>query len=149
MSHELAPADVLTPQFRALLWLAAELPDAELTSIIVDDLPRLTTLGVHDDAGSLVGFVSFEAAPHRTLIEYIAVAQGQQGTGCGSRLITSVITHTGGTAPLVAETDDDAIGFYRKLGFTVAEAPRDARWPDRARYACTLPAGVPPVRPTP
>ena len=41
-------------------------------------------------------------------------------------------------APIFAQTDDDAIGFYRSLGFVDSPAPRDARWPDRQRYDCVL-----------
>lgn len=36
---------------------------------------------------------------------------------------------------LIAETDDDAVGFYRRTGFTVE--PIDSPWP-MARYRCTL-----------
>ena len=35
-------------------------------------------------------------------------------------------------------SDDDAIGFYRSLGFVDRSAPGDARWPDRRRYHCVL-----------
>jgi len=40
-------------------------------------------------------------------------------------------------ASLIAETDDDAVGFYQRLGFSVT--PVDSPWPV-ARYRCVLTA---------
>ncbi len=33
---------------------------------------------------------------------------------------------------------DNAIGFYRSLGFKDTPAPPDERWPERSRYDCVL-----------
>ena len=42
----------------------------------------------------------------------------------------------GVSGQVVAETDDDAVGFYRALDFDIGPAPSDPRWPGRRRYRC-------------
>ena len=39
---------------------------------------------------------------------------------------------------MVAEADDDEVGFYRRPGFEVPPAEPDRRWPGRPRYTCVL-----------
>lgn len=43
-------------------------------------------------------------------------------------------------APIFAQTDDDAISFYRSLGFVDSPTPRDARWPVGHLHGISLPA---------
>ena len=138
--RELTEADLQTPEFRALLWLAVEVDDAQLTRIIEEHLPRLTTVGAVD-GGSVVGFVAYDEQASPLTIEYIATVPTRRGTGLGESLVRKVQeAHPG--RDIFAETDDDAIGFYRRIGFAYRSAPRDPRWPDRPRYACTLSAGT-------
>lgn len=124
---------------RGLVWLAAELPDEAITAIITDELPGLTTLGLfgEQEPQELIGFVSFDASREPVEIEYIAVGAAAQHGGHGSRLIEAVRDHVGG-ATLYAQTDDDAVDFYRKRGFTITSAAPDPRWPERQRYDCAL-----------
>ena len=138
--RELTEADLQTPEFRALLWLAVEVDDAQLTRIIEEHLPRLTTVGAVD-GGLVVGFVAYDEQASPLTIEYIATAPTRRGTGLGESLVRKVQeAHPG--RDIFAETDDDAIGFYRRIGFVHRSAPRDPRWPDRPRYACTLSPGT-------
>lgn len=67
------------------------------------------------------------------------MADGLRGRGLARRLLAAV-ARLG--SPVVAETDDDAVGFYRRLGFRVATAPEDPRWPGTVRYRCVLDTGV-------
>lgn len=53
--------------------------------------------------------------------------------GLGSQLLNVVATSF---PEVYLETDDDAVDFYRKLGFVISPKERDPRWPDRERYAC-------------
>lgn len=138
--RELTATDFHSPAFRALLWLAVEVDDAELDRIIGEHLPRLTTVGVVD-GGTVVGFVAYDEQTSPLTIEYIATAPERRGTGVGESLIRQVrAAHP--AADIFAETDDDAIGFYRRVGFSHRSAPPDPRWPERPRYACTLSAGA-------
>ena len=130
-SHELA-----TPEFAHLLWLAVEVGDDELARIMRDELPTLTLLGVIADE-RVVAFVAFNATTDPAVIEYIAVGEEAQGRGLGSALVTAVREAADGAA-VYAQTDDDAVEFYRSIGFAITDGDPDPRWPDRPRYDCVL-----------
>ncbi|NJC24110.1 ribosomal protein S18 acetylase RimI-like enzyme [Arthrobacter pigmenti] len=134
----LTATDLETPTFLALLREAAGQSDAELKRLIAEALPRLENTGIVQD-GEVLAFVSFSSDAAGTTIEYLAVDESQRGRNLGTALIRHVCERYP-SLPVVAETDDDAVGFYRRLGFDVSPAPTDARWPDRRRYRCVLPA---------
>ena len=64
----------------------------------------------------------------------IAVDPDYRGQGLGSIMIKGMITRNC-PAKVVAETDDDAVGFYRKLGFSAS--PFDSKW-GIVRYSLEL-----------
>lgn len=139
----LTRAEIESGAFWTLLGEAAGADAVGLLRIRDEELPGLETIGVVD--GEVIAFAAY-AEPARNggpvpagslVLEYIAVAADRRGEGLGTRLVDAVRRARPGI-PLVAETDDDAVDFYRALGFAVAPAPRDARWPDRERYRCTL-----------
>ncbi|ROQ60472.1 acetyltransferase (GNAT) family protein [Rathayibacter sp. PhB152] len=125
-----------TAAFRHLLWLAVEVDEAAIDAIIVDELPGLRVQGAVE-GGAVTAFVAYEERPDGVLIDYLASAESQRGTGLGRALLAE-IAHLHPHAALRAQTDDDAIGFYRSLGFADSPAPPDPRWPDRPRYDCVL-----------
>lgn len=136
MIRTLTPAELASPAFLRLLHLAAELDDAALQRILDDEFPELRVLGecVGDEP---TAFAAFRSSPAAVTLEYIAVALGSQRAGTGRRLVESIRAIEPGR-PLVAETDDDAVDFYRRAGFDVVPAAEDPRWPGRARYECRL-----------
>ena len=119
--------------FLALLFDAVEVDSHALLRIRDEELSRLQVAGVIDD-GTVVAFAAWDATSDPLVLEYIAVDAAHRGTGLGRRLID----HVRGSRPLLADTDDDAVEFYRRLGFTISDAGRDARWPDRRRYRCVI-----------
>lgn len=125
--------EIESDAFWPLLWEAAGV-DADALMWIRDvELPKLHAIGAVD--GDVVGFAAYEKLPDRLELHYLSVSEDARGAGLGTRLIDA-LCRTAPSSPLVAETDDDAVGFYRALDFTVTDAPRDARWPDRRRYRC-------------
>lgn len=62
----------------------------------------------------------------------IAVKPEYQGKGIGSRLIDYIFSIFA-VNKITAETDDDAIGFYKKYGFTVTDTKVNH---DTKRYVC-------------
>lgn len=65
---------------------------------------------------------------------HIATAADFRHQGFASRLVYELMSRFGLQA-LCAETDDDAVDFYRRTGFEVTQVP--SPWP-RARYRCVL-----------
>lgn len=136
MIRALRQEEIETPEFRSLLWLAAEVDDGQLDAIVCRELPRLDLLACVDDH-RLKGFIAFEPGLDPVTIHYLAVAEDARGEGCGRALVERVRALAPGRS-LYAETDDDAVAFYGRLGFEVRVCASDPRWPDRTRYACLL-----------
>jgi ribosomal protein S18 acetylase RimI-like enzyme len=65
-------------------------------------------------------------------IRSIAVVPTWRNLGLGRTLIDALAQRMGAER-VVAETDDDAVGFYRRCGFTVEDAPSKF---GRPRYWC-------------
>ena len=64
----------------------------------------------------------------------VATDQSQRGQGFASHLISFAqgVLHC---ETIVAETDDDAVGFYRKYGFNIESLGE--KYPGTVRYLCT------------
>ncbi len=135
MIRELSTDEIAGEAFAHLLWLAAEVGAAELSRIAHDELPGLTILGVVDDR--VLAFAAFDAGIDPVTIEYIAVDESARARGCGTALVEAVRDRAAARA-VRARTDDDAVGFYRGLGFRITECEPDPRWPERRRYDCVL-----------
>ena len=66
----------------------------------------------------------------------IAVDQPKRKTGIGRRLITHIQDRTGKT--VVAETDDESVGFYRRCGFVCQRFSVTKGEESYDRYRCEL-----------
>lgn len=82
--------------------------------------------------GQYKGIVIFKIANNSSTIFDIAVKPEYQGQGIGSKLI-DFIFNSFNTQNITAETDNDAIGFYKKYGFIVADTKVEF---DTKRYVC-------------
>ena len=67
----------------------------------------------------------------------IAVERAHRCKGIGLYMISN-IKNKYIDCTLYAETDDDAVGFYRKCGFTVSEYTQEYDGQSVRRYKCTL-----------
>ncbi|MGV8882756.1 MAG: GNAT family N-acetyltransferase [Rhodoglobus sp.] len=136
MIRALTMDEVTSTEFRHLLWLSVEVADTELDDIIRDEVPNLTILGVVD-FDRVVAFVALSLNSDPLTIEYIAVDESVRGRGYGTALVEAVRNHAKDRI-VYAQTDDDAVGFYRRIGFAISAGEPDPRWPDRQRYDCVL-----------
>ncbi len=78
------------------------------------------------------GVVVFKILDNSATILDIAVKPEYQGQGIGSKLI-DFIFNSFNAQNITAETDDEAIEFYKKYGFTVADTKVKF---DTKRYTC-------------
>ncbi len=67
----------------------------------------------------------------------IAVDLSVRGKGVGSYMITQVINNCG-LLSVYAETDNDAVGFYRNYGFRIVEFSKTYNGEPVVRYKCEL-----------
>lgn len=82
----------------------------------------------------LIGIIGLRRTDNvQVEITHIAVAEDMQGKGVGTFMVDETF-RLAGTETIVAETDDDAVGFYRKLGFKVQERHDEVL--DQVRYWC-------------
>ena len=91
-----------------------------------------TNIYAYKDNGEYKGIVVFEILNNSATILVIAVKLEHQGRGIGSKLV-DFIFNSFNVDGITAETDDDAIGFYKKYGFTVADTKVEF---DTKRYVC-------------
>lgn len=73
------------------------------------------------EAGEYQGIIVFEIKETEAAILDIAVRPESRGRGVGSRLIDFMFRQFR-VRKVIAETDDDAVGFYKKYGFSVTDA---------------------------
>ena len=75
----------------------------------------------------------------RCEIRHIAVATTSRKKGIGARMIEEIVK-LHGIQEIFAETDQDAVGFYRKNGFKIKSLGE--KYPGRERFYCakTLPS---------
>jgi ribosomal protein S18 acetylase RimI-like enzyme len=98
-------------------------------------------LGVEDEGGRLVGCIGLILGPEAAaVVKNIAVRPDRRGQGVGRALLSEVIARFGLTA-LVAETDANAVDFYRRCGFSVESLGQ--LYPGTERFRCTLSPAAP------
>ena len=83
--------------------------------------------------GILFGVCAFVVHADKVEITNIAVDKTLQRGGIGRAMINALQSHH--ALPIEAETDDDAVGFYRKCGF---EATETRKKHGRRRWTCVL-----------
>lgn len=119
--YELLAPSVFNPTEERLINRARKYQEDENTNIYA-----------YKDNGEYKGIVVFIIANNSATILDIAVKPDYQGQGIGSKLI-DFIFNSFNVNNITAETDDDAIGFYKKYGFTVADTKVKF---DAKRYTC-------------
>ena len=83
--------------------------------------------------GRVVGICGFEVHGGKVEIHLISVTEDSQRQGVGGAMVTALQTMYG--LPLEAETVEEAVGFYRKRGFSTT-AFQHPEWGEK--YTCVL-----------
>ncbi len=84
--------------------------------LVQDGLPKTEKLiGTRDDAGQMTAFLGMEGEK----VEMLFVHPTVRGRGLGRLLLTHAITNLGATLVDVNEQNEQAVGFYQRLGFVV------------------------------
>ena len=120
--HLLAPS-VFNPTFERLLIRAKKYQ--------ADDKSKVYA---YSENGEYKGIIVFKTEDNTAEILDIAVKPGYQGKGIGSMLIDYIFSKFA-VSKITAETDDEAVGFYKKCGFAVTPV---GEFCDTKRYFCKL-----------
>lgn len=88
-----------------------------------------------DDGGSAVGIVGFKGKGASAEILHIAVAENRRNSGIGRNMIDELLRLKNFTK-LTAETDHDAVEFYRRYGFEIQSLGE--KYPGVERFHCRL-----------
>ena len=90
------------------------------------------------DKDEILGLIAVTFLPEQTAeIMGIAVAKGYQGQGVGRYLLLELVREED-LQTLLAETDDETVGFYIRNGFDVTAFSRTYENGEVLRYSCKL-----------
>jgi ribosomal protein S18 acetylase RimI-like enzyme len=121
--------------------------EAKTTQILAEyrENPEQPILGVESE-GQLLALVGFRFVPtNAAVVRHIVVRRDRRKQGLGREMIRNICRRFF-LATLTAETDRDAVEFYRKVGFEIQSLGE--KYPGVERFACTLTAGGQPANGT-
>lgn len=110
--------------------------EREIDSYNTENAKRLFGCFVN---GELAGIVGVVRQDEQVEIRHLAVQQKRRGKGIGKGMIAE-ISKAGGIKTIIAETDHEAVGFYRNAGFTIASLGE--KYPGVERFTCILSVGA-------
>lgn len=135
-STQVAATSVDDPGIAELLALAVGGDNERLDQVVrrYHDEPswELLAATVSQHPVGVLGYVVTEA---EATVIHIATAPSLRGTGIGSMLLQALRRRVPAGLPTVAETDSDAVGFYRSNGFHVASLGQ--KYPGVERFRVT------------
>lgn len=85
------------------------------------------------EENKLIGIIIYRSDKSNVIIEYFGVESAYRQKGIGSKLIDEVIKNTKVNC-IEAETEDDAVNFYKKYGFVITSLGQ--KYPGRKHYRC-------------
>lgn len=88
----------------------------------------------YESEGEVVGIIGFRRHGKEIEILHIAVHPELRGAGFGRGMILELV-HQEKPDVVKAETDEEAVDFYRNIGFTIES--RGEVYPGVERFACT------------
>lgn len=119
-----------------LLAPAVANPTPDRLEAVIRSYAGHATLLVALEGGLSVGVIGLRPRPDgATEIGHIAVADGHRRRGIGRHMVGEVVRR-GSFVTLVAETDAEAVDFYRHCGFDVTSLGE--KYPGVERFRCTL-----------
>ena len=126
-------SDMATGRFVEITGRAMGHPE-KATEFIAQARARGSSILVACSDRGIVGTIISEARDDRFIeIINVATAHDTERRGVGSALVLALLARSKG-CPVCAETDVEAVGFYRSLGFTI-ESLGD-KYPGTVRYRC-------------
>lgn len=131
-------ASVPLTQVKHLLVYAVGMASDEKIRRILEQVysgPNTTLYVSIDDKDTALGIIGCRRGGDSTEILHIAVDERKRRQGIGREMINKFVALEKPTE-LVAETDNDAVGFYRRYGFSIRSLGE--KYPGVERFHCSL-----------
>ncbi len=114
--------DVWEASVRATHHFITESYLQEIKTLLPHILPKVTLVVYQNDNKHILGF----AGVAENKLEMLFILPLQRGRGIGRQLLQYAVQHLGVTEVEVNEQNPEAVGFYKKMGFTItATKPLD------------------------
>lgn len=123
---------ILQPAVRELLSHATSIDKVDSAYREYIQSPTQQLFGLVKEK-SIVGCIGIEIVFNNCEIKHIAVSFGERGNGIGTKMIQFLCENFVLTT-ISAETDNDAVEFYRKLGFKITSLGE--KYPGVERFLC-------------
>lgn len=130
-------SDAVKDLLAMCMWADGGVIEQELNSYNAEESKDLFGCFINGELAGLVGIIRQDE--HAVEISHIAVQQKWRGKGIGRGMITE-ISKTPGIETITAETDHEAVGFYRSAGFAITSLGE--KYPGVERFACILSVGA-------
>ena len=115
------------------MWPDHERISLELQKYMRDDSRILCGKTINNELVGLVGFIRLSAK--EVELKHIAVRSDFRRQGIGKAMIYEYVM-ANGIRKMIAETDKDAVNFYRKIGFETMSLGE--KYPGVERFQCVL-----------
>jgi len=127
---------VLQPSVKKLLSFATSINRVDNVYSDYIHSPNKQLFGFMKE-NKMIGCIGVEIHINLCEIKHIAVCPEERGNGVGSKLINFILEESS-LKTIIAETDKDAVDFYRKFGFKVASLGE--KYPGVERLFCEFTA---------
>ncbi|MDX8365580.1 GNAT family N-acetyltransferase [Cytobacillus sp. IB215665] len=128
-------SNIIQPSMKELLSFATSVKNVEREYELYIHSPVRRLYG-YDFEDNVIGCIGIELlSSKRSEIKHIAVSTKHRGEGIGSKMI-SFIRDKHSLSCISAETDKDAVNFYKNFGFNIISLGE--KYPGVERFQCIL-----------
>ncbi|MFC3797694.1 GNAT family N-acetyltransferase [Cohnella sp. GCM10012308] len=111
-------------------------PDPDRLLKVLDEYKENPSLHLqgYEDNGEIIGIIGYESDEDRVaIIRHIAVHPDERGKGYGRGMVLHLLS-AAEPERIEAETDEEAVNFYRSIGFAVHSLGE--KYPGTERFRC-------------
>ncbi|MBK3496411.1 GNAT family N-acetyltransferase [Viridibacillus sp. YIM B01967] len=124
---------IIQPSIRELLSYATSIEKVDQAYIMYIESHNQSLFGYKNGKEDISGCIGVEIKANNCEIRHIAVSPEERGKGIGGKMIEFIIDKYSLTN-ITAETDKDAVEFYRNLGFKITSLGE--KYPGIERFLC-------------
>ncbi|MFC5471597.1 GNAT family N-acetyltransferase, partial [Cohnella suwonensis] len=128
--HDLSEVSLLLAE---CMWSDSERILQEIDKYKADDSRELYGKVINNELVGLIGLIHISL--REVELKHIAIRSDNRRQGIGKQMINEIINKNG-IDKIIAETDKDAVNFYRNIGFEIMSLGE--KYPGIERFQCIL-----------